>query len=332
MSGSSAATTRRWLVSPAFDLGLCSGPALLAFVAALLLAPGAELGLVGWLALVVAVDVAHVYASLYRTYLDPVERAERPGLLTAVPLASLVGCSLLYAASPAGFWTVLAYLAVFHFVRQQVGFVALYRFFEGLPAHSLDARVERGAVYALTLFPVLWWHAHLPRAFDWFLPGDFLPGLPAALLPPAGALAAAVVVAHVVLRLRSGRWAPGRDLWLLVTGLCWFGGIVLTNGDAAFTLTNVLLHGVPYAALVAWVGRRTWAVEGSGPARAGWFGGAGLLAFVGLLLGLALLEEGLWDALVWHDHEALFGAWSPPAWLPALRPVARPTGVAPGQT
>jgi hypothetical protein len=70
-------------------------------------------------------------------------------------------------------------------------------------------------------------------------------------------------------------------------------------------VTNVVAHGVPYMALVWLYGRRKWAAEESWrrwihrPVAAG--------AFVGLLLALAYIEEGLWDLLVWHEHAAVFG-------------------------
>jgi hypothetical protein len=28
------------------------------------------------------------------------------------------------------------------------------------------------------LYPLAYWHTHLPRNFDWFVSGDFIPGLP----------------------------------------------------------------------------------------------------------------------------------------------------------
>lgn len=299
--------SRRWLVSPAFDLGLLVGPAAVALAVAFALPPGLETPPWLWLALVVGIDVAHVYASLWRTYWHPVERAERAGLLLAAPVLALVGSALLCAVSTALFWTVLAYVAVWHFIKQQIGFVALYRLRAGLPTRSPAARLERAVVWALCGVPVLWWHAHLPRSFTWFLEGDFLPGLPMPVLHVAGALGVGIVGAHAAVRLRSGEPVGGRDLWLVTTGAVWFGGIVFTDGDLAFTATNVVLHGVPYLALVAWIGGRE-------EARALPFTRRGLARgalFLLPLLALALVEEGLWDALVWHDHEGWFGAWSP---------------------
>ena len=61
-------------------------------------------------------------------------------------------------------------------MRQQYGWVALYRRKngEGEDGRLLDA----AAIYGATLTPLLFWHAHLPRNFQWFLRGDFVNGLP----------------------------------------------------------------------------------------------------------------------------------------------------------
>ena len=134
--------------------------------------------------------------------------------------------------------------------------------------------------------------------------------MPVAVAAVAGGIGALIVLAHGVLRVRSAEAIGGRDLWILTTALVWFGGIVLTDGDLAFTATNVVLHGVPYLALVAWVQRREAVQAGRS-----W---GGVWRFALPLVGLAMLEEGLWDALVWHDHEGYFGAWDPPSWAAAV--------------
>ncbi len=85
----------------------------------------AELPEWGFLAFVLAVDVAHVYSTLFRTYLDPAEIAAHRARYLLVPLAGYVALRLLYQQGPLVFWRVLAYLALFHFVRQAVGWVAV---------------------------------------------------------------------------------------------------------------------------------------------------------------------------------------------------------------
>jgi hypothetical protein len=295
-----------WIVSARVDGLAILLPATLALAVAFAW-PHAALSPVGFLLLVVAVDVAHVWATLFRTYLDPVARAERRRELVVVPLACFAIAAAVATLGDAVFWRAMAYLAAYHFVRQQAGFAMLYRLREGLPTRDRSARLERWAHYAVTGWPLLWWHGYLPRRFDWFVAGDFV-GIPPWVSTVAAVPALAVVAAHVGVRVRSRRWSPGRDAWLLLTAASWIGGIVVLNGDFAFTASNVVLHGVPYAVLVGFVAKRQRPGLGAG----------GLLAGAALLLALALVEEGLWDALVWADHPMLFGAWDPPAWATAL--------------
>lgn len=305
----STSTASPWLWSLRADVGLLVLPAVLAVGVSVFLPAGLQLPPEAWLLFVLGIDVAHVYASLWRTYAHPGEVARRPGLYLGMPLGVWLGLVTLAAVVPGWFWTVMAYLAVYHFIRQQAGIAALYRLREGLPSRSLSARFERWAHYALCGWPVLWWHAHLPRPFTWFTDTDFIPGLPewmvwALLLPAVG-----VVVGHLVFRVRSRRFSPGRDLWLVVTASVWGVGILGVHGDAAFSLPNVVHHGVAYLALVWWTGRRMHR-RGCPTALGGLpFTLRGLAVFGLPLLALAFCEEWLWDRLLWFDHPTLFGSW-----------------------
>ncbi|MBI3563769.1 MAG: hypothetical protein HY079_01075 [Elusimicrobia bacterium] len=307
---------RRWLHSAAFDLGWFAAPPLLAALAVLLIpalrAP--ETPPWGWLVFVVFVDVGHVYASLWRTVFDPDEWARRRGLYLALPLVLWCAGAVLYMSSPLAFWRALAYLAVFHFVRQQYGFMRAYAQAEG-PKPAWERRLEAAAVYATMLYPLVYWHADPTRRFWWFVQGDFV-ALRGAAGPWAGWLYAAVLGAFAVrqgVRVRAGLAVSAGKLAVVgATAVAWYVGIVATNSDFAFTLTNVVAHGVPYYALVWLYGRRRWTGKDW---RASLHEPALALAFVGLLLAFAYLEEGVWDLLVWKEHAALFfGAaldWSP---------------------
>ena len=118
-----------------------------------------------------AVDVAHVWSTIWRVHLDPAELARRPALYLGTPVLIWVGGVLLHSSSSAWFWRVLAYMAVYHFVRQQYGWVALYRRRLGAPVTRLGRVLDDAAIYSSTLYPLLWWHAHLPREFSWFIDG-----------------------------------------------------------------------------------------------------------------------------------------------------------------
>jgi hypothetical protein len=259
-----------------------------------------------WLLLVVGVDVAHVHATWLRTYFDPHELRAHPWRYALVPLLAWGLGAALHARSGLLFWRVLAYLAVFHFVRQQLGWVALYQRREPDLA-PFDRALDRAAVYSATLWPLFWWHAHLPRAFSWFVAGDFAgplaQGVVKALLPLHLLLLGAFLLRQGLRWLREDFLPVGKLLLVATTALSWHVGIVVLDSDLAFTALNVLPHGLPYAVLV-W---RTSREEGARGGLAGSLLKAGPVLFASLLLGLAFLEEGLWDAGIWHDHEAVFG-------------------------
>ncbi|MEW5741900.1 MAG: hypothetical protein AB1938_23500 [Myxococcota bacterium] len=302
--------TSRWLFSPRVDVAVFAG-SVLASVAVVLAAPA--LGLVSpeegtppwaFLVFVVGVDVAHVWSTLFRVYLDGEELRRRPGLYASAPLLAFGLGVAAYAISADFFWRALAYVAVWHFVRQQVGWVVLY----GRRAKSPEwvVRADRLAVYAATLGPVVWWHAHLPRSFWWFKEGDFVAGLPEAVGTAALALHAVVLLGWLVVMAKRRELHLGKVLLVLATWVAWFGGIVLAQSDFAFTVMNVVLHGVPYLALLYRYAKGRAAEGGYG--RLGLLLRAGVPAFLGVLLLLAFLEEAAWDALVWHEHPTLFGA------------------------
>ena len=314
-----------WLVSARWDVAVFGGSALLAF--GLLLfgrLTGALEGAVpawAWIATVVFVDVAHVWATAYRVYLDPDEMRRRPALYLGLPLAAYAAGVVLYSVGSASlFWRVLAYVAVLHFVRQQYGWVALYRRRLGVRS-TLDRVLDDAAIYSATLYPLLYWHAHLPREFEWFIAGDFIPGLPrhaADLLLPVHLAITAVYVARQLQLWASRRpVSPGKNLIVATTWLSWYVGIVVFNSDYAFTVTNVLVHGIPYLAFV-WVwGRSRFAETRVAVARA--FREHAWPLYLAPLLLAAWLEEWGWDRLVWHEHAGLFPG---PALLPGPEALA----------
>ncbi len=259
-----------WLFSPAVDLSAFLGSAVVAW---LLLAVGAWQGILHsdspewtWVTAVLLVDVAHVYATAFRVFADREELRQRRWLYVLTPLLGFLIGWALHSESPLLFWRVLAYLAVFHFVRQQYGWVALYRA-RGKETDRGGKWIDSAAIYSATVFPLLWWHAHLPRAFDWFIPNDFL-GLSTTRLAsgvssvreygmPIVELSYWMILATYFGRsllngVRLGRWNPGKDIVVLTTAICWYVGIITFNSDYAFTVTNVIIHGVPYFVLVYW--------------------------------------------------------------------------------
>lgn len=261
----------------------------------------AETPLWAWVLFVLCIDVAHVWSTLYRVYLDGEELRRRPLLYFSAPVACWLLGVLAWEAGV--FWRVLAYLAAWHFIRQQVGWMKLYARRSGTP--KWHARLDEAAIYAATLGPVVWWHANLPRSFWWFVDHDFVSGLPDEAGTVALAVHAAVIVGWFAVSAIKGMH-PGKLLLLCGTWLAWFGGIVLARSDLAFTAMNVVLHGVPYVVLT--YRYKQGRERDGGYGRMGPLVRGGLPVFLGVLLALAFAEELVWDKLVWHERASLFGS------------------------
>jgi hypothetical protein len=307
------------ILSPGRDLAWFVAPGIAAAIVGLAIgvldprSSGADAGLGLWIVGVLLVDVAHVWASLYRTYLDPQARMLHRKRLVWVPLLCAWFSFLLHLESPLLFWSVLAYVAIFHFIKQHVGFAMLY--VRGGGESQLDRRIVEVAIWAGTLGPVIWWHANLPTSFAWFMDGDLFTGLPRVVGTVALALEVPVWIVFFVRRAmlrRQGHVAPMVGWLAIVPALNWHLGIVVFDDDRIFTITNVFLHGIPYLALV-WVagGRERVQARLGAIVRRPVGVPAVLVAFYGLLVALAVSEEALWDRLVWHDHPELFGASAP---------------------
>jgi hypothetical protein len=304
------APSQSWLFGRGVDLTVFAGATLVS-VALVLAAPW--LGAVGdtplwaWVLLVVCVDVAHVWSTVFRTYLDGEELRRRPALYALAPLAAYIAGVLAHLASPGLFWRLFAYVALLHFVRQQYGWAALYD--RKARVSDFERRLDAAAIYAATLGPVIWWHANLPRAFWWFVEDDFLSGLPAwagtVALTVHGLVLAAWVAFQAARVVRGEGLQVGKVLLVLATWVTWFGGIVVAQDDFTFTVMNVVLHGVPYFALLFRYARGRYAEGGYGAFAP--LVRAGLPAFLLFLAALAFGEEFLWDRLVWHDRPILFG-------------------------
>lgn len=323
-----------WLNNWLYDGALILAPAFLSSIFALLLGAGLKntselesLPTIAWVLLVLMVDVAHVYATLFRTYMDDKARQANGTLLFVLPLACYIVGVICYSLDALLFWRCLAYLAVFHFIRQQYGFLILYSRGDGQPrwARFLDQAV----IYAATIYPLIYWHGNLPRHFNWFVEGDFYTKIPAIELIEQGALYIYIGLMLVYFGKELAGWARSgyinipRNLLVLGTSISWWVGIVATNCDLIFTMTNVLSHGIPYMALV-WLYHRQTARNGVSNMSAAEqsTGKAQLLSkithacltiaplFFLFLVFLAYLEEGLWDGMVWREHLTLFAPFS----------------------
>lgn len=339
-----------WIYSPKFDLAAIIGPAVA--VTGIVLIWGRQIAAVQdtppwlWILLVLGIDVAHVYSSLFRTYFDREEFQKRKTLYIVAPLVCwVVGVAVYALWGGVVFWTCVAYFAIYHFVRQQYGFLMLYR--RGEPTGSqnggetppplsvnnpkaerraggetppprwlgaLGYRLDQLAIYMATIYPLVYWHTY-GRAFEWF-DGIYTLRIPSVwpeyVCRVVYVLAIGGFLAKEAWRWReTGAWNAGKSLLLITTAVSWFTGIILFNGDLTFTIINIVSHGVPYMALI-WIyqyrKRRSPSYAGNRFLR--FFQLKYVPFYVGALFLLAYFEEGLWDKVQWKEHGNIFGNFS----------------------
>ncbi|MBE2290470.1 MAG: hypothetical protein IAE95_13005 [Chitinophagaceae bacterium] len=315
MTNESTSYRQPWLRGALFDSVFILLPGLFALLLTFVL-PSAykytdEMPTWGWVVLVLLVDVAHVYSTLFRTYFDKERFTRHRVLYTAIPVACLVAGVLLYSMSALAFWRSLAYLAVFHFVRQQYGFMRLYSRAEARKQYR--KYIDATTIYAATIYPLVYWHCSPGRNFSWFVQGDFV----VADLPMVRSVAlyiyVVIVAVYCVLEIgdiiRYSRFNVPRNVLLFGTLASWYVGIVHFNGDMAFTMLNVVAHGIPYMALIWLLKEREDGVRGSHSVSTTRYLRSAFI-FIGVIFIFSYLEEGLWDGLVWREHASVFPLFS----------------------
>ena len=322
MSSPSHASTRQsnsWLFSRPIDLLVLGLPVWLTWAFCFALPATAlerTVPLWMWVVFIVGIDVSHVWSTLFRTYLDREEFAHHRTVLLRTPVLAFGLLFIIAGLSPSWFWRAMAYLALFHFVKQQYGFFALYRTRFGFKMpHRIfaDAKI----IYLAPLYPVAYWHLQGERNFAWFVSGDFF-GLS---ILSSSVLDLVLPLCNVLYWILIAGWCAeeiylcrkcriplptGKILWLLTTAGNWYLGIVHFNSDIVFTLTNVIAHGVPYIALIFfYIDKKSSIKAPERPASKAQIG-TSILSIMIFSLLLAFGEEYLWDMFLNRSRSALF--------------------------
>ncbi len=261
-----------------------------------------------WLFLIVFIDVAHVYATLFKTYFVVEEFKKRRKLLITLPIICFVIGVFLFSFGSVFFWLVLAYIAVFHFIRQQYGFMRLYSRNEIKTKWSVI--IDNLIIYTATGYPMLYWFFSSPRSFNWFTENDFFNFENQLLLEILGWIYGLIVFFYLVRTVyktsKERYFNIPKNAIIIGTFLSWYFGIVYFNNDLVFTLLNVVSHGIPYIALIYLneiekkqavdLGFLNW-IKGS----------RGVLFFIGFLFAIAFFEEYVWEIFVWNEQFSFSG-------------------------
>lgn len=304
-----------WLFNLKLDLAALFVPVWLCWGLAFVLPEkilGAGVPLWIWVCIVVGIDVSHVWSSIHRTYFDKEEFDNHRTLFIAAPILSFVLSFGLAAISIDLFWRCLAYVAVYHFVKQQFGFMRIYK------AKNGDFRKkwisDNFIIYLSMLYPIFYWHIHPELDFAWFVHGDFLlfdlPGEMQRTLSMIGNVLYFGLLLFwfgeelLASKRNQEELMIGKVLWVLTTAGNWYLGIVYFNSDLIFTITNIVAHGVPYLALIIFYKTRKESITNAGKSNKTIRIALVILSSVFIF---AFAEEYLWDLMVYRDNESFFG-------------------------
>nr|WP_322622920.1 hypothetical protein [uncultured Flavobacterium sp.] len=256
-----------------------------------------------WLFFVVFIDVAHVYATLFKTYFVPTAFRERKRLLLALPVICFTIGLVLFSLGSKVFWVTMAYVAVFHFIRQQYGFMRLYARKE--PKTKLNRYTDSLIIYAATGYPMLYWFMSPPRQYTWFMPNEFFswqnPQVLQGLTLVYYGILAFYVLRTAYIGFSQKYFNIPKNAIIIGTALSWYFGIVYYNNDLVFTLLNVISHGIPYMGLIYLkeIQQPSQPVPTVyGYLKRYW----GVIPYVAVLVFFAFSEEYLWEIFVWNGH------------------------------
>jgi hypothetical protein len=226
-------------------------------------------------------------------------------LYYGIPAVSWVLGLILYQFGSLTFWSVLALIAVFHFIRQQYGFMRIYARFE---PDNWNKKIDGIAVYSATVFPMLYWFK-TPRAFTWFVENEFnwFQNVP-DYIPLITFLYSVILIIWILKTideiLKTKKCNVPKVALISGTYLSWYFGIVYFNNDLVFTFLNVISHGIPYVALIYI--REIKQKDDQNLANLSLFKSTfGIFLFIAIILAFAFFEEFLWEILIWNEHFSL---------------------------
>jgi hypothetical protein len=167
--------------------------------------------------------------------------------------------------------------------------------------------IDQLIIYTATLYPILHWHLTGARNFNWFIENDFYLLKSPILLQIANFLYFSTVIVYLIKELwllaTKKKFNYPKNILILGTLISWYCGIIFFNGDMAFTMLNVISHGIPYIALIWFFEKKNFKIKPSKNSIIKInFKSFSLLVFLSTIIILAIVEESLWDILIWKEY------------------------------
>jgi len=278
-----------------------------------------ELPIWAWVVFILGFDVSHVWSTIFRTYLDKDEFKSHKKLLIFAPILVFLISVILLNIDILLFWRVMAYVAVFHFIKQQYGFLMLYKF-KAKEKHK-QIISDKFIIYFATLYPIVFWHFNSQSNINWFVENDFFkftlvydnPTLNNTIFLYCNIIYWLIIGGYLIQEIfksKQYKVSLPKLLWVVTTAINWWFGIVYYNSDVIFSITNVVAHGLPYISLIYFYKIRKDEIVAQQHFKISKkikF----LLILIGSILLVALIEEYIWNVFIYGEHLSFFNSIIP---------------------
>jgi len=276
---------------------------------------GKNLPIWGWVIFILIIDVGHVWSTLFRSYFNKSDKILHRKKLISIPIITFIALFTISVISLRLFWGAMAYLAVYHFMKQQYGFMMLYSMKEKIKQKKWLK--DKWVLYIGMVYPILFWHFDSTRSFQWFIKGDFI-SIPMEIVlrnsKILNSLYFTILITWIIQEIyiyKKAKLRPslGKVFWIVTTYLNWYIGIVFFNSDYIFSVTNVVAHGIPYLALV--LNYKFIENKKNQPSISKSELYFQLVIMLFAVFILAFFEEYLWDLLVNREKQDVFENFLP---------------------
>lgn len=255
-----------------------------------------------WLFIFIVIfDVAHVWATLYMVYFNKkaLEKHKKLYILTPIIVFIITFFIINYDRSWFLLFYIIWFLAVYHFIKQQIWFILIYAQKEE-NTNKIDKIMDKTIWWSITWIPILYWFCNLEtRNYIWFMPWEFFK-IDIEFFPIIWIIFVWIIFVYVIYEtIRIFIWKKVnyiKYLYIFVTFFIWFNWIVWNNSLIIFAFWNVFLHWLNYLWLsyhstlnkmASWEYKANKIIEKFIKKWFVWF-------FI-ILFVIAIVEEYLWD-------------------------------------
>lgn len=258
---------------------------------------------------ILVLDWAHIFAQWHRIYGNPAESSRMKWVypvsyVLLIPVFALI----ILAGGKFHLETFLVYFVIFHFIKQQFGFIRVYSRIDSAKG-KIESFNENTLIYLTMVTPLLAWHTFMP--YDQFGWNTFLIKSPLIqnLVYPAAALYFFCGILYIYWEadrtFRTKTFNLGKNLALLSGALGWGLVSILAESKLLIFFTVVLAHDLSYIVLVWLIGRRDKKLSEGKIGLASWWSVPGFLGYLCCLVVVSQLILLIHHRFIGKDYPNL---------------------------